>query len=278
MKPNRRITWLELMWEFVRRDAKIQLSYRLQAFFQFAALFSICVTFFFLAHMLRGVESSIGTLERYGGSYFAFAIIGLAASSYIDSSLRSFSTSIRTAQMTGTFEAMLATRTRIGTLVAGSALYTLFYMALRSGILVAMAGLVFAVPIHLDQLSALFVMLGLTVAATLALGIFSAGFIVLFKQGDPLTAAISGLSWLLSGVLYPKEILPLWVQKVAAFLPATHTLEAMRLILLRGVGLEGLSQAVSGLAVFSLLGLPLSLLWFGWAVNRARIAGSLAQY
>lgn len=266
------------MWEFVRRDAKIQLSYRLQAFFQLAALFSICVTFFFLAHMLRGVESSIGTLERYGGSYFGFVIIGLAASSYIDSSLRSFSTSIRTAQMTGTFEAMLATRTRIGTLVAGSALYTLVYMALRSAILVAMAGLVFGVPLHLDQLTAMATLFGLTVATTLALGIFSAGFIVLFKQGDPLTAAISGLSWLLSGVLYPKEILPLWVQRVADFLPATHTLEAMRLILLKGAGLEALAHAVFGLSVFALIGLPISLVWFSWAVGRARVAGSLAQY
>ncbi len=278
MSRARSISWLELMWEFVRRDAKIQLSYRLQAFFQLAALFSICVTFFFLAHMLRGVESSIGTLERYGGSYFSFAIIGLAASSYIDSSLRSFSSSIRTAQMTGTFEAMLATRTRIGSLVAGSALYTLLYMAVRSGVLIAMAGLVFGVPLHLDRLPALAVIFGLTVTATLALGIFSAGFIVLFKQGDPLTAAISGLSWLLSGVLYPKEILPLWVQRVAEFLPATHTLEASRLILLRGAGLESLSGAVFGLAVFSVLGVPISLLWFAWAVNRARVAGSLAQY
>lgn len=278
MSAERRIGFLGLMWEFLRRDAKIQLSYRLQAFFQLAALFSIAVTFFFLAHMLRGVEASIGTLERYGGSYFAFAIVGLAASSYIDSSLRSFSTSIRTAQMTGTFEAMLATRTRIGTLVAGSALYTLFYMGVRSSVLVAMAGLVFRVPLHLDQAGALGVIFLLTLATTLALGIFSAGFIVLFKQGDPLTAAISGLSWLLSGVLYPKEILPPWVQEVARFLPATHTLEATRLILLRGVGLEQLAHAIWGLSLFALIGLPLALLWFAWAVNRARDAGSLAQY
>lgn len=272
------VSFLELMWEFVRRDAKIQLSYRLQAFFQLAALFSICVTFFFLAHMLRGVESSIGTLERYGGSYFAFAIVGLAASTYIDSSLRSFATSIRTAQMTGTFEAMLSTRTRIGALVAGSALYTLIYMGVRSAILIAMAGLVFQVPLHLDQAGALAAIFALTLATTLALGVFSAGFIVLFKQGDPLTAAISGLSWLLSGVLYPKEILPLWVQDVASFLPATHALEATRLILLRGAGLDALPHAVLGLALFALIGLPLSLLWFSWAVNRARDAGSLAQY
>jgi len=270
--------FLQLVWAFFRRDAKIALSYRFQFFFQVAGLLSICVTFFFLSLMLRRVEGGIDTLSKYGGSYFGFALIGIAVSSYIDMSLRTFSFSIRSAQMTGTFEAMLTTRTSIGALVAGSAVYTLMFSMLRAGILLGFGVGVFGMAMHTETWPVLLIVVGLTVAATMALGIFSAGFIVLFKQGDPMTSAISGLSWLLSGVLYPKEILPGWVQKVAELLPLTHALEASRLALLQGAQLDELWGSVIGLAIFAAVGIPGALLWFGWSVGRARIAGSLARY
>ena len=269
---------VRLVWEFLRRDAKIATSYRFRFFFQVSGLISICVTFFFLSLMLRHVEGGITTLSKYGGSYFGFALIGIAVSSYIDMSLRTFSMSIRTAQMTGTFEAMLTTRTPIGLLVGGSSAYTLAYSMVRSGLLLTFGAVAFRMSLHLETWPTLVVVFGLTVLSTMALGIFAAGFIVLYKQGDPLTMAISGLSWLLSGVLYPKEILPTWVQSLAKLLPLTHALEASRLALLRGTQLDQLTESVVGLGVFAGLGIPLSLLWCRWCVGRARIAGSLARY
>jgi ABC-2 type transport system permease protein len=266
------------MYEFFRRDTKIALSYRFQAFFQVAGLLSILVTFFFLSVMLRRVEGGIPTLSKYGGSYFAFAVIGIAVSTYIDNSLRTFALSIRTAQMTGTFEAMLTTRAGIGALVAGSSIYTLVFSTLRSALLVAFGGAIFGMGLHIETWPAVVVIVALTITSTTALGIFSAGFIVLFKQGDPLNTAISGLSWLLSGVLYPKEILPGWVQSVASVLPMTHSLESLRLALLTGVPLDGHAADILGLSIFTGVGIPASLLWFRWAVGRARVAGSLARY
>lgn len=267
-----------VLWEFLRRDTKIALLYRLSALLQVAAMFSLAVTFFFLSLMMRGVEGKIPSLARYGGSYFAFSLIGLAVSLYVEASLRSFSLSVRTAQITGTFEAMLVTRTPIGLVVLGSALYSLTYTALRSIILLALGALVFQMPLYLHEWPTLLLVVGLTISSTMALGIFSAGFIVLFKQGDPLTSAISGLSWLLSGVLYPKEILPLPVQELARVLPMTHALEALRQLLLLGAPPSTVEASIVGLLLFTGAGLPLSLLWFGWSVRRARVAGSLARY
>ena len=234
--------------------------------------------FFFVSLMLRQVEGRIESLERYGGSYFAFVIIGVAVSTNVDAALRTFGLSIRTAQVTGTFEAMVSTRARIGEIVAGSGLYTLSLSLVRAVLLVVLAAGVFGMSIHAGAWPVVIIVFALTLTATLAMGIFSAGFIVLFKQGDPLTNAISGLTWLLSGVLYPKEILPPWVQDIAALLPVTHALEALRLSLLQGAPLEALRGPMIGLATFSAVALPVSLTWFAWAVSRARVAGSLARY
>ena len=120
--------------------------------------------------------------------------------------------------------------------------------------------------------------LALTVLATLALGIFAAGFIVWFKQGDPITGAIAGLSWLLSGVLYPKEIFPAQVQALAECLPMTHTLRAMRLTLLADADVSAFTDSVVFLTGFAAIGIPGALLWFRFALGRARAAGSLAKY
>ena len=72
--------------------------------------------------------------------------------------------------------------------------------------------------------------------------------------------------------------MPDWVQQFAALLPVTHALEATRLALLLGAPIDDPTGSVVGLAIFAGAGVPLSLIWFGWAVGRARVAGSLARY
>ena len=61
-------------------------------------------------------------------------------------------------------------------------------------------------------------------------------------------------------------------------LPVTHALEATRLALLIGTPIDDLTGSIVGLAIFSGVGVPLSLIWFGWSVGRARVAGSPARY
>ena len=86
---------LRLLYEFLRRDAKIAVSYRLQFFFQVSSVLSVCITFFFLSIMMRRVEGTIESLQTYGGRYFGFVLIGLAFSSYLDSALRILAQAIR---------------------------------------------------------------------------------------------------------------------------------------------------------------------------------------
>ena len=270
---------LRLMFEFLRRDAKIAASYRLQFIFQIASVMSVCITFFFLSIMMRRVEGGISSLGDYGGHYFGFVLIGLAFSSYLDAALRMLAQSIRQAQMTGTLEAMLATRTPVAAVVAGSSMYTLAFTTVRMGTFLGFGSLLLEQQrLHWEAWPGALAVLLLTILATLALGIFAAGFIVLFKQGDPITGAIAGLSWLLSGILYPKEIFPIWVQGMADWLPMTHTLRAMRLALLTGAEMPAFMDSMRFLAGFAAIAIPLALLWFRFAVGRARTAGSLAKY
>jgi ABC-2 type transport system permease protein len=123
----------------------------------------------------------------------------------------------------------------------------------------------------------LFVLL-LSALAFSCIGIFSASYCVVFKKGNPVAWLLTALSSLLGGVYYPKSVLPHWLQSVAAWVPMTHCLEALRGVLLQGKGLTQVSGSLLILATWSIIGLPLSYLTFRWAVNRGRQTGSLGLY
>jgi ABC-2 type transport system permease protein len=270
---------VRILWAFLVRDLKLAASYRLQLFVQLAGVLTLSFTFFFIGRMMAGLEGQIPGLGRFGGSgYFGFALVGLGVSSYLDAALRSLSASLRQAQLAGTLEAMLATRAPLPLVVAGSSFYALLVATLRFCAFFALGVGVFQLPVAEGGWASALAVLALTVAVTLVLGVFAAGFVVRFKQGDPVTAGLAGLSWLVSGVLYPREILPPEIQSLAEALPMTHALEAMRLALLAGAPLEAFSGSVAYLALFAGLGAPVAGLWFWAAVRGAKRAGALGHY
>lgn len=268
---------LRILLAFFVRDLRVAASYRLQLFVQLSGVLTLSFTFFFLALMMRDVEASISGLAPYGGGYFGFALVGVAVSTYLDAALRSFSTTLRQAQMTGTLQAMLATGAPLASLVAGSALYPLFFTTVRVAVFFGFGALL-GLPLAAARWGPAMLVLGLTVSVTLVLGVFAAGFVVRFKQGDPLTAGLAGLSWMFSGVVYPKEIFPEPIQAAALLLPMTHSLDGMRRALLAGASISDLQGSLTYLSVFTAVGLPLALVWFRWCVDGAKRTGSLAHY
>jgi ABC-2 type transport system permease protein len=101
---------------------------------------------------------------------------------------------------------------------------------------------------------------------------------MVIKKGDPVTWIFTSLSWLLGGVIYPITILPDWLQKFSYLLPITHSLEGMRLALLKGLSTNDLLPHILALTLFSVVLLPISVGLFGYGVKRAKIEGSLTHY
>ncbi|MCB0178234.1 MAG: ABC transporter permease, partial [Anaerolineae bacterium] len=99
-----------------------------------------------------------------------------------------------------------------------------------------------------------------------------------FKRGDPVTTIFSLAGRLLSGEMYPVTVLPIWLQFVAAFLPMKYSLDALRLALLQDYSISQLSFELSMLLLFGFILVPSSVIFFNWAINRAKRDGSLSQY
>ncbi len=267
---------LKKMYVFICRDFINDTSYRLSFFMQIFGLFFTVLTFFFLSKIFGGNISPY--LKPYGGSYFAFVIIGIAIASYLQLSLSSFSKNIREAQMTGTLEALLMTQTSIPTIIFSSSIYSFLWTSLRVFILLSLGIIIFDMSAENANFGVAIIILLLTITSSMGLGIISASFIMVFKKGDPINMIFSSLSSLLGGVFYPVSVLPGWMQKCAFFIPITHSLEGMRQSLINGSNFKDVWQNIIVLITFSVILLPISLWIFKFAVKKAEIDGTLTHY
>jgi ABC-2 type transport system permease protein len=264
------------VWAFVGRDFKLQTSYRLAFFFQvFGILFSVA-SFYFVA-LLFG-DAAVPHLQLYGGDYFAFVLVGIAFMRYQGVAMGTFSATIRTGQMMGTLEAMLVTPTRLSTILLASSLWSFAFTSLQVLFYLLLGVVVFGVDLGHANVAAAAVVQILTILVFSGIGILSASFTMVFKQGDPINFLFGSVSTLLGGVLYPITVLPAWLQPASYLLPLTYSLSAMRRAILLGDPLAALMPDLLPLVLFAAVLLPLSFVAFGYAVRRAKIEGSLTQY
>jgi ABC-2 type transport system permease protein len=121
----------------------------------------------------------------------------------------------------------------------------------------------------------------LGVTAVMALGIFMAGWCLQLRQEAwSYPEAIAGALYLVSGAIFPIDVLPAAIQPIAWAFPTTWWLEASRRGLV-GHGWDGVIGGLSDATVIGLLALTtvvtlgLALGAFGWFLRRARQAGLL---
>ena len=245
-------------WAFLKKDWLQEVSYRISFVLSvFGALFGI-VTFYFLGEMIG--PNTVEVLEPYGGDYFAFALIGIAFHSYLQTALNTFSRKIRESQMVGTLEMLLVTPTSVSEIILYSSTFSFVWTSLRVVIFLAL-GTLFGLDIYVSMLPSALLILLLTVIAFASLGLISASFILVFKRGDPIIWIFGGTSALLGGLYYPVSVLPDWLQIGSKMLPITYALEAMRKTLLVGVPLSELKVELLSLSAFALIGVPVGSPW-----------------
>lgn len=261
---------------FIKRDFLLSSSYRLSFVLQISGIFLSVLTFYFIALMFEG--AAIPALEPYGGDYFSFVLIGVAFSTFLFTGLGSFSGSIRNEQMMGTLEAMLVTPTRISLIILFSSLWSFIFASIKVLIYLLLGVFLFNIDVNNANLFAALIVLILTIISFSSLGIISASFIMIFKQGDPVNWIFNTMSGLFGGVFFPITILPGWLQNISYILPITYSLRAMRHALLQGMSLRLLASDIFALVIFSIIMLPLSIFIFRYAIMRAKIDGSLTQY
>jgi len=261
---------------FLQRDLRTQVSYRLSFLLQLAGILFSVTSYYFVGRIFGGQANPY--LSAYGGDYFSFVLIGIAFLGYQSVALYGFSGVVQSAQTRGTLEAMLATPTRLSTILLGSSAWDFVFTTARVALYLLAGALLFGARFTGADWPAALLVLLLTVVCLSAIGILSASFIMIYKRGSPINFLISGVTLLLGGVYYPIEVLPPALQTVARLYPLTISLQAMRRALLTGASLTSLAGDLALLLAYTVLLVPLGLAAFGYAVRQAKRDGSLTQF
>jgi ABC-2 type transport system permease protein len=260
---------------FFRRDFAIARGYRSALVLEtLEALFGVA-TFYYLS---RFVDSPTLAQEIPGGSnYFAFALVGFAFFDYLSVSLAAYDSSLDEARQNRTLEALLVTQTPLPVILAGSAVYPFFALALRTCVYLGWGVLFFGfAPRSANWLGAIAILLA-SILAFAGLGILSASYHILFKRGNPAKWIVLGVSGLVGGMMYPVSVLPHPLQMLARVIPVTYSLEGMRAALLQGASWSELRPSIVALLIFAAILIPLSFVVFDYALRRTKVTGTLTH-
>ena len=169
----------------------------------------------------------------------------------------------------------------------GVSLFSLLNSIVTS--VIVLVGLMLFTNLHLHGVNffGVLVVLAVSTMAFVGLGLFAAVFPVMSaERGAEATHIFQGSVLLISGVYYPIEVLPRWLQPLSAISPATYTLSACRKLFgvddssstaehLAGAPLSAVSYELLILALMGAIILPLGLMVFvrveAWAKKTGKL-------
>ncbi|MCM3903718.1 MAG: ABC transporter permease [Pyrinomonadaceae bacterium] len=173
--------------------------------------------------------------------------------------------------------------------LTGVSLFSLLNSIVQT--LIVLIGLLLFTDLNLRgaNLPGVAVVLGVSTIAFVGLGLMAAALPVMSpERGAEATHIFQGSLLLVSGVYYPVEVLPRWLQPLSALSPATYTLSACRKLVgignsasvpgnLRGAPLSAVMRELIILALMGAVLMPLGLWVFGKIEIWAKRTGKLKR-
>lgn len=261
---------------FARRDLIVAWSYRF-AFFSDAFALVIQAFLFYFVGLLVDQQK----LPEYGGepvSYMEFVAIGIALAAFVTVGLGRISAALRREQMIGTLESMLLTPTSPATIQLGSVVYDLIYVPIRTAVFLVAIAVGFGLDFNTSGLLPALLVLFVFVPFVWGLGLVSAAGTLTFRGGSAGVNFGVTLMTLASGAYFPLELLPGWLEAIAAYNPMAIAIEGMREPLLGVVSWPDTVDAVLVLTPLAVVSLAVGVYAFRLALRRERRRGTLGLY
>jgi ABC-2 type transport system permease protein len=257
-------------WAIFRRDLQIFLSYPSLAFSQAISVIVSVALFYYVSKLIR-----VPAFES-PDSYFAFVIVGLVIVSVIQSTL-TLPAGLRSELVAGTFERILLSPFGPVRGVLSMMIFPVVLALVMSVWTIGVAAALFG--LELDWSTApLTLPVGLLAAMSFsAIALLVAAVVVVFKQAPGIGMVIAGVG-LISGVYFPTDLLPSWIEWMSKVQPFTPSVDLMRHFLV-GLPMSGsISVAVLKLIGFAVVLLPLAAWLLGRGVLAAQRRGTIIEY
>ncbi|HWG90993.1 MAG TPA: ABC transporter permease [Candidatus Thermoplasmatota archaeon] len=210
--------------------------------------------------------------------YLTFVVIGFAFNGFLLSALDDGGSAVYDEQQAGTFELLAMSPMNPFAWMFGKTLASQVAAIIDLAIVIAVGGLLFGLQLTPTGLAWALLGLVLTLAALQGVAFVFAALGLGLKEPHALTVLMSPVFIFLSGMMFPVQALPGWVQVFSYSFPLTHGLDLVRGALLTGAGAEALLPSVWGLLVTGAVWITVGWVSFRALEKRARAKGTLGTY
>lgn len=200
-------------------------------------------------------------------NYFEFVAPGIMAMVVMMSLMTGLPHAISYEKDMGTLDGMLAAPTSRWAIILGKVMAQTTRGLIQGFIILLLSVLLFGVVIHGSILLVVLLIL-LTVFSFVGLGILITSFADKEETATMVMMTLMFPMMFLSGVFFPVQQMPSFMQTLASFLPLTYAAEAMRKVMVLGAGPGAIMTDVVVLAVFGIVLLVIAVPLFKRAMNR----------
>jgi ABC-2 type transport system permease protein len=223
-----------------------------------------------------GMEVIGGSQNVDGRFLVLYLVIGTLVWRYLSSIFYWITDLISIERWEGTIEYTLMAPIRRITHVAGQTIFAVLYSMLFTGVILAVTVVLFEIDMSKANVWGGTVMLLAGSLSFVGVGVMGSILPLLFpERGSQMTHVIIALLLLVSGVYYPIEVLPEFLQRLSQFSPATYVLNGTRLALLEGTPTLQLWSEIWPALLMGMVAIPLGLWVFGLAERYAKRTGKL---
>jgi len=200
-------------------------------------------------------------------NYFQFVAPGIIAMVVMMSLMTGLPHAISYEKDMGTLDGMLVAPTSRWSIIFGKVLAQTTRGLIQGIIILIMAILLFGVVIQGSILLVFFLIL-LTVFSFVGLGILITSFSEREETATMVMMTLMFPMMFLSGVFFPIQQMPWYMQNLANFLPLTYAANAMRKVMVLGADVGAISSEILILAAFGIVLLVIAVPLFKRAMNR----------
>jgi ABC-2 type transport system permease protein len=217
--------------------------------------------------VINPISTSVESIVSGGGSSFDFVAPGFIAMNVMMSGLTALGAALARERESGTLDGILMSPISRTSIILGKTVSHTIRNLFQGGITIAIAILIFGITIRGNPLLIVTILI-LGTISFLGLGIVATAIAKEQESAQLVLGLLQFPMMFLSGVLFPVETMPPFLQTVSKVLPLTYAVDALRKVMILGVGIEAILIPVTILVILGVVTMTLGVPLFDRAVKR----------
>jgi ABC-2 type transport system permease protein len=258
LAAKRKSTWLSEViatWGFLQRNYYLTKRYFMWELVWFVYTTANAMSIGFIG---AGVGQNAAGIN--GDQLTTYLLIGAIIWSYLSMLFDILAETVSWERWEGTIEYTFMSPATRATHLIGTSIYAVIYGIIRTAIMFGVISLFFDLQVSDANYFSALVILAICSVSLVGFGMCAAVMPLLSpEKGQQVAFIFASVLLLVSGVYYPTDVLPNWMQTLAKISPVTYALEGMREALLNGAGLGSLWDKIWPLLIMGAVCVPIGL-------------------